>query len=186
MSELIDPKKWDIPLFPIAVAAQAARVAPNTMRMWFDRKRVSLTEYDSPSSRENPARLLTLRSVLALAVTADLSRGSGSDVSLALKQARLWTDYSHSARLNGVDYAAVAAGLFDGDNIMTVLVHHGEDWSQIVPVNIGMEDVQGLKFDLLFPSRYPVYAMPRLLLLNSIDQYVRGVCEGYLREGSNA
>lgn len=185
--DLNDPANWDTPLFPVSLAAQAARIAPGTMRIWFERKRVFLTEYDKPSTKEQPARLLTLRSVLALAVAAELSRGPGGDVSLALSQAKSWTYAGHSGRLDGKDYFAPPAGLFEGEGIMTVLIHHGTETAHVVPVAFlprkgedGSEGMRGLTLDALFPSCPPVRAMPRLLALNWIDRYVRGVCEGYL------
>lgn len=188
MIDLNDPTNWDTPLFPVTVAAQAARIAPGTMRMWFERKRVFLTEYDQASTPEQPLRLLTLRSVLALAVAADLSRGPGGDVSLALKQAKHWTYVQHRAQLDGKEYVADPAGLFPGEGVLTVLVHYGDEQTNVVPVSFlpkaggdGSEGVRGLALDMLFPMRHPVRAMPRLLALNWIDKYVRGVCEGYLR-----
>lgn len=181
--DLNDARNWDTPLFPISVAAQAARVEAGTMRIWFERKRVALTEYDQASTKEHPARLLTFRSVLSLAVAADLTRGTGGDVSLALKQAQCWTLHDHREPMDGNYIRADAAGLYPGEGVWTVLIHHGEDFAQIIPIAIGDDaaGVRGLSVDMLFPMRYPVRAAPRLLALNPIHYYARGVCEGFLR-----
>lgn len=185
---LDNPSDWDRPAFPLSVAAQASRMNVGAVRMWFERKKVALQPDDSPGTREAPARLLTWRSVLSLAVTAELIRGTGMDVGVAYGLARHWTTMPARESLDGNWYDAPPAGLFDGDRILTVFITWGGDAARIVPVGAGSNEpgvinppIRGLSFDLLFPMRYPVHASPRLIVLNSLHRYAKGVCEGSLR-----
>jgi hypothetical protein len=179
---LTDPKSWDEPLFPIAVAATASRVAGNTMRMWFDRENVTLGTHDVPSGPDQFSRMLTFRSVLTLAATAQLSHTNSMKVKDAYGIARRWTMWGHKEKLEGDWLEALPAGLYAGDRVITVLIHYGGEEAKVLPVRLGFDgEMHGLPFDALFPIRHPVRAAPTLLALNWIDRYARGVCEGYLR-----
>ena len=188
---LDNPSDWDRPAFPLSVAAQASRMNVGAVRMWFERKKVALQPDDTPGTREAPARLLTWRSVLSLALTAELIRGTGMDVGVAYALARHWTMAGAREQLDGDWYNVQPAGLFDGDGVLTIFITWGDDFARIVPVAAGLNEpgvtnppIRGLSFDLLFPMRYPVHASPRLIVLNSLHRYAKGVCDGSLRSAA--
>lgn len=163
--------------------------------MWFDRQRVILTEFDKPSTPDDPTRLLTFRSVLTLAAAADLSRRSAGDVSTAVAQARVWTTEAAREMLDSEVFDRNPAGLFEGDEILTLLVHYGEDCAQVFPARRRMTTddrggvhtyLEGIDYHRLFPSRAPVRARPTMIELNALHNYAFTVCTGYLRAGDDA
>lgn len=185
MIDLHDSQNWDEPLFPISLAAKASLVAPNTMRMWFERKRVVLQPNDKASSPDSPTRLLTLRSVLALAATAELSRGSGEDVSSAEAIAKGWIYREHVGEVDGKRVVADPAGLFPGERVMTVLVHFGPEDVKVVPVKFdNAGQLAGLSLMDLFPSFSPIRPRATVLALDFIFNHVVRVCDAYLRDES--
>ncbi|MBE2181610.1 MAG: hypothetical protein IAE97_14185 [Chthoniobacterales bacterium] len=170
----------DSPLFPVAVAAQAALTAPGTMRMWLQRGSVQLLESDAsfeqslvPSKGGSP-RLLTLRAVLTLATAAALVR-KGTDVKDAYKAAKNWTWFGDDWDGQGPCPRDPAELYPEPD--FTVLVQHMGENAKVV--RFGPR--HPLEFADLFASGGPVRTPPTLVLLNSVNNYARGVCQGFLR-----
>jgi hypothetical protein len=177
--DLKDPRNWDTPLFPISVAAVASTTEAGTMRMWFQRDRIKLHSLDASFMPDKPGvpRLLTLRTVLSLAAAAPLVR-KGVDVESAYKAAQKWTYIGEGWDGQG-DSPRDPGELFK-EPAWTMLIHYGGEEARVVAV----KPTDGLKFNYsdLFARGYPVPVAPTILFLNKIDQYARGVCEGYLRD----
>jgi hypothetical protein len=68
-----DPK-WDTPKFLLGDAAAASGVKPNVLKAWLARGIVDLDRHDLEASGKGSSRLLTLRTVLGIAVMAELVR----------------------------------------------------------------------------------------------------------------
>ena len=90
--DFTNSSEWDLPTFPVAVAAKAGGIPPGTLRMWFVRGQVP--QLDQPIGAE-PAkdglpRLLTYRSVLLIAAAGALT-GQGVSPTEAIRTAQHWT-----------------------------------------------------------------------------------------------
>ena len=176
MIDLQDERNWDEPLFPVAVAAQAALIAPGALRMWFVRKRITLAaaEYDPGLDAEKAGlpRLLSLRTVLTIAAAARLV-ARGVDVTDAFAAAKTWTWFGEGWDGQG-DSPRDPAKLFAKG--FTVLIHYAGDHCRVVKAD------PHPSFSDLFIQGHPVRSAPLLVLLNDVDRYARGVCQGFLRD----
>lgn len=65
---------WDTPQFLLGDAAAAAGLKPNVLKAWLTRKIVNMGRHDHAASGKGSSRLFTLRSVLSIALTAELVR----------------------------------------------------------------------------------------------------------------
>jgi hypothetical protein len=65
---------WDKPKFLLGDAAAASGLSPNTLKAWLARGIVELGGYDHEASGKGSSRLFTLRSMLSIALAADLVR----------------------------------------------------------------------------------------------------------------
>jgi hypothetical protein len=68
-----DPE-WDTPRFLLGDAAAASGVTPNVLKAWLAREIVDLDRHDLEASGKGSSRLFTLRTVLGIAVMAELVR----------------------------------------------------------------------------------------------------------------
>lgn len=176
MTDLSDMSTWDKPIFPVAVASQAALVAPGTMRMWFVRKRITLDAgaYDPglEADKAGLPRLLSFRTVLTIAAAARLVN-KGVDVSDAYEAAKEWTWYSEGWNGEGECPREPACLFAQG---FTFLVHYAGAQARVINGN------PNPNFSDLFVQGGPVRTSPTLVFLNDIDRYARGVCGGFLRD----
>lgn len=177
MNDLNDMSQWDHPVFPVAVAAQASMVAPGTLRMWFVRERITLKagEFDPGTDAEKAGlpRLLTFRTVLTIAAAAALVR-TGTDVAVAYEAAKEWTWFGEGWNGQG-PCPRDPACLFELPSF-TFLIHRGGPFAKVVKGNPAPD------YPDLFAGGNPVPPSPTIVHLNYIDKYVRGVCEGFLRD----
>ncbi|ASY44665.1 hypothetical protein CJD35_09545 [Sphingobium xenophagum] len=190
MLNLNDPQNWDTPLFPVAVAAQAALVAPATLRQWIVRERVKLWEPEGgmlaaggvPAEGEGKAALLTLRAVLHISAAARLV-SKGVDVADAYGAAMCWAHLG-----DGVSYWAgeevppierLPLGLYP-DPDWTFLIHHAGNDARVARAR-PTGGTLPFQFSDLFANGGPLYTPPTIVFLNMVDRHARGVCEGYLR-----
>jgi hypothetical protein len=195
---LNDPRNWDIPLFPVTVAAQAALVSPDTLRQWIVRKRVTLWQPQGsmlggvPAEGEGKAAKLSLRGVLHIAAAARLV-SKGVEVADAYTAAMEWAHFgdgvggfiggqAEDAELQKKrNEVRAPLGLYP-DPDWTFLIHYAGTNARVVRVGAAKgQDTLPFKFGDLFASGGPVYTPPTIVFLNSVDRYARGVCEGFLR-----
>lgn len=110
--------RLDIPQFFLSDAANAAGVDQNTLKTWINRKAVLLSFDDRPGEGAGSRRLLTLRTVYAIAIAAEFVR-------LGLSPARGFQaalGFTHSGR------ASPAPGeLYPEGETLLVLYPQGDD-----------------------------------------------------------
>jgi hypothetical protein len=190
MTDLTKLENWDTPLFPLVVVAQAALVAPATLRQWIVRYGDDLRLWDDGKTSNDKAEgnglahRFSLRTALHIAAAARLI-AKGVTVKDAYAAVINWV------HIGAFDRPAVwanepapelvrdPAGLF-ADPAWTFLIHsHGAE-ARVVGVN-RQGGTLPFEFSDLFATGYPVRAAPTIVFLNNVDHYVRGVCQGFLR-----
>lgn len=193
---LNDPQTWDLPLFPVSVAAQAALISADTLRQWIVRKRVTLWKPQGgmvggvPAEGEGKAALLSLRGVLHIAAAARLVN-KGIDVADAYVAATEWAHFGDGVNYWGepsdaeikkkLDGAREPLGLYP-DPDWTFLIHYAGTNARVVRVTMKKgQDTIPFKYSDLFGSGAPVPTPPTIVFLNYVDRHARGVCEGFLR-----
>jgi hypothetical protein len=65
---------WDTPRFLLGDAAAASGIKPNVLKAWLAREIMDLGRHDLEASGKGSSRLMTLRTVLGIAVMAELVR----------------------------------------------------------------------------------------------------------------
>lgn len=174
--DLDDPATWDAPLFPISVAAVASKMEANTLRSWFQREHVSLQKSDVAAGANGLPHLFSLRSVLALAATAELVR-LGEHPSSAFQAALGWTLIGEAIQ-TGHPAPRYPAGLYPA-GYRTILISspYGVAY-RVIPI----EETPGKPLWVPFHEIFGTHRYgARVVWLDFIDWQVRGVCEGYLR-----
>lgn len=192
MIDLTKYENWDKPLFPLVVVAQAACIPATTLRKWITRfgDELKLWQGDAASGRAEAsgfAHRFSLRDALHVAAAARLT-AKGVPVKDAYAASIRWVHFGDFfppaswANEPAPELVREPGGLF-ADPAWTFLIHSGGDSSRVVSVT---RDGSKLPFEFsdLFASGHPVRTAPTIVFLNSVDHYVRGVCEGYLREDS--
>lgn len=195
MTDLNDPRNWDLPLFPLTVVAQAALVAPATLRQWIVRYGDDLRLWDDGAGGKNAkaeanghAHRFSLRTALHIAASARLIN-KGVTVRDAYAAAMCWVhigQFDNPAVWGNEPAPKVVrepGGLFAAP-AWTFLVHHHGTEARVVPVKLEGGSLP-FEFSDLFALGHPVRAAPTIIFLNNIDQYVRGVCQGFLRPEAN-
>lgn len=172
---LNDSATWDTPLFPMSVVAVAAKTPANTLRSWFQRGHVTLQSADAKAADNGLPHLFTLRSVLALAATAELVRLGQSPAS-AYEAAGSWIYGEHEEAGRTCESASLFRSPGKGEvDFYTLMVTSPYGLNvRLLPVPVG--GTLSL-YDLLGTGRIGA----RLVWLDYIDKHVRGVCEGFLR-----
>lgn len=169
----------DIPLFTMSTVAKAADVAPANLRAWFQRRHVSLNEGDTKRHINGAANKFTLRSVLMLAVTAELVR-QGSLPKPASNAATHWMTQGVLQGQSGAPERREGGGLFPSP-YMTYLVA-GADLTnsddddcpcRIIGIDPDSPNAHNELFGALFARGR---ASAKIVLLNLIDRRVRQVC----------
>jgi hypothetical protein len=165
---------WEVPLFPLSVAAVGARFNVATIRSWFQRGNLGLLERDARAAENGLPHLLSFRSIVAIAITCDLTR-LGLSPKLAFEHASKFTDSANNCVLTGMQrkpcdlfgagYATILTIPHDGFNSQIVAVKEGDDWS--IPLN------------LLFGSQVTI---ARLLDIDTLYYRTRNAGDGYLRD----
>lgn len=168
-----DRNNLDQPLFPVSVAAVAAKVPPNTIRSWFQREQVTLQNSDAKASANGLPHLLTLRSVLALAATAELVR-QGVKPKEAYAAACEWIYIiDEDQGLERPD-----AGLYPDHYTVLISSPYGQQ-TKIVPVPMKGDEKPTINlFDIFGVRRHGA----RLIWLDYIHHDAIMVCEGHLRD----
>lgn len=191
MTDLSKHENWDAPLFPLTVVAQAALVAPATLRQWIVRYGDDLRLWDDSTGSKNAkaeanghGHRFSLRTALHIAASAQLI-AKGVTVRDAYNAAVQWVHFGQ------FDNAAVwaneptpkllrePAGLF-ANPAWTFLVHHQGSEARVISVALEGGTLP-FEFSDLFAFGHPVRTAPTIIFLNNIDRYVRGVCQGFLR-----
>ena len=168
-----DRENLDEALFPVAVAAVAAKVPANTIRSWFQREQVTLQGRDAKASANGLPHLLTLRSVLALAATAELVRQGmkpGDAYSSACEWIYICEEYEGKERLD--------AGLYSDSYTVLISSPYGRSTKIIAVPLEGGNKLSIPLFDVFGMQRNGA----RLIWLDYIHRDAIGVCAGYLRE----
>lgn len=181
MIDLVNAENWDTPMFPVAVAAQAAAVDVGTLRQWITRygddlrlwepKTAGAFALGARASKDGLAHLFTLRGVLHIAAAARLI-AKGVPVKTAYTATMHWAHIGTPDRL--------PCGLYSNP-AWTFLIHHSGDDARVVSVT---PTAGKMPFDFsdLFATGYPIPTAPTIVFLNKVDLYARGVCEGFLRD----
>jgi hypothetical protein len=184
---LADSSLWDTPFFPVSVAANAAGIAPATLRQWIVRYGDDLSLWrpkdgivvGEQAPRDGMAHKLTYRAVLHISAAARLVN-KGVQVKDAYWAAASWAHLGSDH--DSVEPTSVPsrepAGLFP-DPAWTFLIHHDGPHAEVVAVE---RDNGRLPFSYadLFASGGPFYTPPTIVFLNMVERYARGVCEGFL------
>ncbi len=178
----------DIPLFTMATVAKAAEVAPATMRAWFQRGHVRLNDGDTERHINGAPNKFTARSVLMLALTAELVR-QGASPAIASRAADHWMRDGVAEGQQGAPALRRSGGLFPAP-YMTYLVMGAEvepessrePVCRIAGIDPQASDAHSTLFGALF---FRGRASAKIVLLNLIDRRVRQVChEAILGDGA--
>jgi hypothetical protein len=185
MTLLTDMSRWDDPVLPIEVAAQAALTEIGTLRMWWVRKRIPLSAHGYTATAEPEKsglpRFFSFRTVLTLAAAAPLVK-RGVKIEDAYLAAASWTHFGQGWDGNG-PCPREPACLF-ADPAWTFLIHRSGNEGRVIEIS---PDSGALAFPFadLFGYGGPSSPAPAVVFLNKVDQYARGVCDGWLRHEAN-
>lgn len=167
----------NVPLFTMATVAAAAGVAPPTIRAWFQREHVTLNEADTKAHTNGAPNRFTLRSVLMLAVMAELVR-LGTSPGAAAEAAQHWLHHGVLEGQYGAPARREGGGLFPKP--FTTFLTIGPEgapakpWPcEIVAVDRRDPRAQSALFDALFLRGR---SSGKVILLNALDRRVRQVC----------
>lgn len=167
----------NVPLFTMATVATAAGVAPPTIRAWFQREHVTLNEADTKAHTNGAPNRFTLRSVLMLAVMAELVR-LGTPPGAAAEAAQHWLHHGVLEGQYGSPARREGGGLFPKP--FTTFLTIGAEGSSAKPwpceiVAVDPRDPRAMStlFNALFLRGR---SSGKIILLNAVDRRVRQVC----------
>ncbi|KQM41222.1 hypothetical protein [Sphingomonas sp. Leaf10] len=167
----------DVPLFNMALVYKVCDMPIPTVKSWFQRKHVHLSEDDGRSPSQGLPNRLTLRSVLVLAVTSELVR-LGTLPADAFKAANFWMRSGVVEGQVGALARREAGGLFPSPYLTYLTMgtdpaDKGEWPCRIFAVNPQGKFAHSELYNALF-HRGRVSA--KIVLLNMIDARVRHMC----------
>jgi hypothetical protein len=194
MVDLNKAEHWDTPIFPLVVVAEAAMVAPATLRQWIVRygDDLKLWQGDAASGRAEASGFghkFSLRDALHIAAAARLI-AKGITVRDAYAAALHW------AHMGQFDNPAVyanepapklirqPAGLF-ALPAWTFLIHQRGADARVSAVT-PQDGALPFQFaDLFEMNAPPASSAPTIVFLNLLDRHVRFVCDKFLHPDGN-
>lgn len=196
MTDLSDQTKWDEPILPVTIVADAAGIDVGSLRKWILRAsdetagpfhaRGDVTAPGGIRGRKGgSAHLFTFRATLMVCCAARLTTAKGTKVEDSLAAASQWTHrgsgqggfIADSDDPSSLPYFRAPAGLYPPPDI-TLLVHRGGPSARVI--RAGAATNEG--FVMLPASLISGDGASTVVNLNEVSERAHRVCSAFLEQ----